>query len=64
MAVSAPYFPNGVPVFMGLSTDTMPTTAPIGAKFFQTDTQYIYVFTNAGTWKQVGATAATPSVII
>jgi hypothetical protein len=62
MAVSAPYYPNAAPVYMGLAADTKPTNVPIGSKYFAYDAQTMFVFTNAGTWVQVGSAAASPVV--
>lgn len=47
------YYPQNVPVYMGLSSDTKPTTAPVGSKFIETDTGNVWLMLNTATWSKV-----------
>lgn len=64
------YYPGQTPVYMGLSTDTMPTNAPPGSKFVVTDTSppQVWLLLNTGTWTQIGVLSSTadlaPAAII
>jgi hypothetical protein len=55
------YYPQSVPVFMGLSTDTKPA-APTGSKFIETDTGNVWLMLNTSTWSKVlaGVSSAVP----
>ncbi len=56
---------GSLPIFQGLSTDNKPAAPAIGAKFIETDTGDMYLFTNAGAWLQVGAlTTSTAQVVV
>lgn len=61
MAISE-YYPQNVPVYMCLSTDTKPETAPVGSKLIETDTGDVFLFLNTGVWSQVlaGVSDAVP----
>lgn len=38
--------------FLGLSSDTKPAAAPVGSRFFETDTRLVYVF-NGSAWSML-----------
>lgn len=59
MAVKGPYeFPH---YYIGLSTDTKPTTASIGDEFFETNTRLTYIF-DGSNWSQKVASASGSDV--
>lgn len=59
----AHYQPQLVTVYMGLTADTKPTNVAIGSKFVETDSATrVFLFTNAGTWVQIGALGAANAV--
>ena len=46
--------------FMGLSTDTKPTSVPFGSEFFEEDTGVTYVYSSAGWVLRYGKSVLTP----
>ena len=36
--------------FIGKSTDTKPTDAPVGSTFYESDTKLFYIWTPESTW--------------
>ena len=46
--------------FMGLSTDTKPTSVPFGSEFFEENTGVTYVYSSAGWVLRYGKSVLTP----
>jgi hypothetical protein len=62
MAVTK-YQPQLTTVYMGLTADTKPTNVAVGSKYVATDTPWgVFLFTNAGTWVQIGVLGASNAV--
>lgn len=53
---------QGNEIYIGLSTDTKPTTVPAGARFIETDTAMLWQY-NGSSWSLGKYTAPTPNIV-
>ena len=47
-------FITSIERFLGLSTDTKPTSVPIGSEFYEYDSRDLYVTYDGTNWERIG----------